>query len=396
MQFVFLESSNGLRLTKHVSAKETKSYPNVKDVTSFHFDIEPSAEGLQDLTLLILKQSADGHCLLKGPLKKQLTNESRRGQSDKLAYSEYIVLDLDGLYVDGYKHKPDLKGKDIERIAKLVMSQMPAALQDVSYIAQASSSMGMKGDRVSLHIYIALQVPLPPKTIKLWLKHINHTVSMFSSQIELSSTGQSLKYPLDLSVADNSKLIFIAPPDFDDKKLDPFKSPEDRIVLVENEHPAVDLVPLLNDVSPEAVFTDSVKIKDELRKKAGLKQRQAKITTSTINNEVVDVLTNPDQMSIQIVDADNLPYIRCNINGGDSGAYWFNIDDPTYMYNFKDEPVFEIEKADREFYASIFDTYSDELADRGRGSRPVALRDFYTDTYYNGLFNPNILQPCQI
>ena len=95
------ESSNGLRLTKHVSAKETKSYPNVKDVTSFHFDIEPSAEGLQDLTLLILKQSADGHCLLKGPLKKQLTNESRRGQSDKLAYSEYIVLDLDGLYVDG-------------------------------------------------------------------------------------------------------------------------------------------------------------------------------------------------------------------------------------------------------------------------------------------------------
>ena len=41
-----------------------------------------------------------------------------------------------------YKHKPDLKGKDIERIAKLVMSQMPAALQDVSYIAQASSSMG--------------------------------------------------------------------------------------------------------------------------------------------------------------------------------------------------------------------------------------------------------------
>ena len=187
----------------------TKSYPNVKDVTSFHFDIEPSAEGLQDLTLLILKQSADGHCLLKGPLKKQLTNESRRGQSDKLAYSEYIVLDLDGLYVNGYKHKPDLKGKDIERIAKLVMSQMPAALQDVSYIAQASSSMGMKGDRVSLHIYIALQVPLPPKTIKLWLKHINHTVSMFSSQIELSSTGQSLKYPLDLSVADNSKLIFI-------------------------------------------------------------------------------------------------------------------------------------------------------------------------------------------
>ena len=389
MEFVFLESSNGLRLTKQVSAKETKSYPNVREVYSFHSDVEASAEGLKELKSLILKHSADGHCLIKGPLKKVLTGESRRGQSDKLAYAEYIVLDLDGLYVDGYKHKSDLKGKDIERIAKLVMSQMPAALQDVSYIAQASSSMGMKGDRVSLHIYIALEVPLPPKTIKLWLKHINHTVQLFRSQLELSSTGQSLRYPLDLSVADNSKLIFIAPPDFDNKKLDPFKTPEDRIVLVDNGQPAIDLVPLLNDVSPEAVFTDGVKIKDELRKKAGLKVRQAKITTSTINNEVVDVLTNPDKMSINVVDTGSLPYVRCNINGGDSGAYWFNIEDPTYMYNFKDEPIFEIEKADREFYQSIFETYEAELQERGMIQRPVVLRDFYTDTYYNGLFDPN-------
>ena len=389
MEFVFLESSNGLRLTKQVSAKETKSYPNVREVYSFHSDIEASAEGLKELKSLILKHSADGHCLIKGPLKKVLTGESRRGQSDKLAYAEYIVLDLDGLYVDGYKHKSRLTSKDVERVAKLVMSQMPAALQDVSYIAQASSSMGMKGDRVSLHIYIALEVPLPPKTIKLWLKHINHTVQLFRSQLDLSSTGQSLRYPLDLSVADNSKLIFIAPPDFEDKKLDPFKSQQDRIVLVDNGQPAIDLVPLLSDVSPEAVFTDSVKIKDELRKKAGLKVRQAKITTSTINNEVMDVLTNPDKMSINVVDTGSLPYVRCNINGGDSGAYWFNIEDPTYMYNFKDEPIFEIEKADREFYQSIFETYETELQERGMIQRPVVLRDFYTDTYYNGLFNPN-------
>ena len=325
MQFVFLESSNGLRLTKHVSTTETKSYPNVKDVTSYHCDVEPSAAGLKELTSLFLEHSAGGRCLLKGPLKKQLTNESRRGQSDKLAYSEYIVLDLDGLYVDGYKHKAPITSKEVKRLAKLVMSQMPAVFQDVSYIAQASSSMGMKGDRVSLHIYILLQVPLPPKTIKLWLKHINHTVELFRSQIELSSTGQSLKYPLDLSVADNSKLIFIAAPDFDDEKLNPFKSNDDRVVFVDNGQPTVDLAPLLNDISPEAVFTDGVKIKDDLRKKVGLKPRQAKITTSTINNEIMDVLTNPDKMSINVIDTTSLPYVRCNINGGDSGAYWFNI-----------------------------------------------------------------------
>ena len=163
MHFVFLESSNGLRLTKHVSATETKSYPNVKDVTSYHYDVEPSAAGLKELTSLFLEHSAGGRCLLKGPLKKQLTNESRRGQSDKLAYSEYIVLDLDGLYVDGYKNKASITKKDVERLAKLVMAQMPPVFQDVSYIAQASSSMGMKGDRVSLHMLCLLYTSPSPR-----------------------------------------------------------------------------------------------------------------------------------------------------------------------------------------------------------------------------------------
>ena len=45
MQLVFIESSNGIRLTKHVSATETKSYPNVKAVNSHHYDVPPSAEG---------------------------------------------------------------------------------------------------------------------------------------------------------------------------------------------------------------------------------------------------------------------------------------------------------------------------------------------------------------
>ena len=76
-------------------------------------------------------------------------------------------------------------------------------------------------------------------------------------------------------------------------------------------------------------------------------------------------------MSINVVDTGSLPYVRCNINGGDSGAYWFNVEDPTYMYNFKDEPIFEIEKADREFLQSIFETYEAELQERGMIQRPV-------------------------
>lgn len=392
MQLVFIESSNGLRLTKHVSATETKSYPNVKAVTSHHYDVTPSAEGMREFSSLLRKHSAEGHSLLKGRLKKQLNDESRASHTDRNAYAEYLVLDLDSMHVPGFTNKAQLQADDIQRVADTVITQLPKEFQDVTYIAQASSSMGMKGDRVSMHIYIALQVPLPVKTIKLWLKHINYTIDMFSSQLELSVNGQALKYPLDPSVADNSKLIFIAPPDYEDESLDPFQTTDDRLVLVERSQPAIDLAPLLSEVSPEATHQAGVKFKDDLRKRNGLKPKKARLQTTTIAGEVQDVLLNPDQMSVQIIDTTNLPFVRCNINGGDSGAYWFNIDDPTYMYNFKDEPVFEIEKADREFYASIFDTYSQELADRGRVARPVALRDFYTDTYYNGLFDPNINQ----
>jgi hypothetical protein len=392
MQLVFIESSNGLRLTKHVSATETRSYPNVKAVTSHHYDVTPSAEGMRDFSSLLRKHSAEGHSLFKGRLKKELNNESRASHTDRNAYAEYIVLDLDSMNVPGFTNKTQLTAADIQRIADSVITQLPPAFQDVTYIAQASSSMGMKGDRVSMHVYIALQVPLPVKTIKLWLKHINYTVDMFSSQLELSVNGQALKYPLDPSVADNSKLIFISPPDYEDENLDPFQTTDDRLVLVERNQPAIDLAPLLNEVSPEATHQAGIKFKDDLRKRNGLKPKKARLQTTTISGEVQDVLLNPDQMSVQIIDTTSLPFVRCNINGGDSGAYWFDIDDPTYMYNFKDEPVFEIEKADREFYASIFDTYSQELADRGRVARPVVLRDFYTDTYYNGLFDPNINQ----
>lgn len=392
MQLVFIESSNGLRLTKHVSTTETRSYPNVKAVTSHHYDVTPSAEGMRSFSSLLRKHSAEGHSLLKGRLKKELNNESRASHTDRNAYAEYIVLDLDSMTVPGFTNKTQLTAADIQRIADSVITQLPPAFQDVTYIAQASSSMGMKGDRVSMHVYIGLQVPLPVKTIKLWLKHINYTVDMFSSQLELSVNGQALKYPLDPSVADNSKLIFISPPDYEDENLDPFQTTDDRLILIERSQPAIDLAPLLNEVSPEATYQAGIKFKDDLRKRNGLKPKKARLQTTTISGEVQDVLLNPDQMSVQIIDTTTLPFVRCNINGGDSGAYWFNIDDPTYMYNFKDEPVFEIEKADREFYTSIFDTYSQELADRGRVARPVALRDFYTDTYYNGLFDPNINQ----
>jgi len=74
------------------------------------------------------------------------------------------------------------------------------------------------------------------------------------------------------------------------------------------------------------------------------------------------------------------------VNGGDSGGYYFLLTNPHYMYNFKGEPIWEIEKADADFYRSIFDIFADKI-DADTKQKPVVLRDFYTDTFYNGVYD---------
>ena len=90
-------------------------------------------------------------------------------------------------------------------------------------------------------------------------------------------------------------------------------------------------------------------------------------------------------MTIQISRVSE-PFVNCNVNGGDSGGYYFLLTNPHYMYNFKGEPVWEIEKADPDFYRSIFEIFADKI-DSETKKKPLALRDFYTDTYFNGVFD---------
>lgn len=382
MRVTFLEATNGLRLSKHHSKKDGfKPYPHVKAVTSHKYDIPVSDDGLEQFDKLLRKHAALGHCLLKGNLKRDIIDESRAGLSDRNALSNLLVIDVDGVRLTG--------GTDIVYLAKQVINELPVELHNTSFIVQASSSIGFKGNRTSLHIFMLLTVAMPPKSIKLWLQDCNYESDLFNQQLELSVNGQSLKYPLDSSVADNSKIIFIAPPTFDDPKDNPFTDDDERIVLVKRKQPSFDLAALMTNISPQKCHEKSLQHKDRLREEAGFKKRPAKTRLTSIDNQTEEVLTNPDKMSISIVDTTSFPYIRCNINGGDSGAYYFNIEKPTYMYNFKDEPIFEIEKADKDFYTSIFETFAEELEKIGKAHFPIVMRDFDTDTFLAGLFDPN-------
>lgn len=393
MQVTFLESSNGLRLSKSFLSSGVQSYPHVKDVVSHEYSIDSNKEGLTSFLELIRQHGEQGHCLLKGNLKEKLNKQSRKGKTDRTAYTELLVLDLDGVSLpSGLGRKTGLTAEKLELLSEQLISQLPIAFRDISYIVQASSSFGMKEDKISLHMFFLLTVPLPPKTLKLWLQHTNYTTPLFKDQIKLSANGQSLKCPLDISLADNSKLIFIAPPYFENNQENPFVNNGERVVEIRRTQASIDLATQMYNISPEVTYELGQSIKNDLRSAAGLKKKAAKTQTLTINQSTKEVLVNPDRMAITVVDTESTPYIRCNINNGDSAAYYFNLERPTYMYNFKDEPIFEIEKADPDFYKSIFDLFSTELNKVSKGTYPLVLRDYYTNIYYNGIFDPELNQ----
>ena len=380
MELVFLKAKQ--RLAKEISNKGTTPYPLTKNFTSEHIQISKSKKGLHDLLKHLQTQAASGACLHKGLLKRPLINESRAMMADRVASTELLILDIDGIQM------PTSQSPDVRTISEKIIAQLPECFQDISYIAQASASLGLKKDKISLHLFFLLEQPTQPKILKEWFKLLNYETDILSSQLSLSANGQSLCYKLDPSVAENSKIIYIAPPTFKDNIQDPILG--DRFVIIERGSPTLDPRPLLIHVNPERVHNLGVQVKDNLRKKLNLPKKSSKLSTVSIGGESQEVLQNPDKMTIEVSRV-NEPYVNCNVNGGDSNGYYFVLTNPHYMYNFKGEPVWEIQKADPDFYRNIFEIFADKI-DQDKKLRPVALRDFYTDTYFNGVYDESIEQ----
>ena len=378
MEIVFLKAKQAL--SKEITKDGTKPYPLSKNFTSIHYDIEKDKKGMNQFYKLLTKHAAAGHCLHKGILKKELKNEPRALMADRNASTSLLVLDIDGLpYKSG--------NVGIGTAAEQIVLQLPDIFHNVSYIAQASASLGFKKNKLSLHLFFFLDMPVHPKTLKDWLRTINYNSEFLAERISLSANGQSLSYILDPSVADNSKLIYIAPPKLTGVE-DPF--PDGRFVKVDRGSSTVEISTVLINVNPERVHSLGLTIKNNLRKLADLPKKNEKVSTVNVAGELQEVLQNPDKMTIQISRVAD-PYVNCNINGGDSGAYFFLLTNPHYMYNFKGEPVWEIEKADPEFYKSIFEIFADQIDSKAK-IKPIALRDFITDTYFNGIYDETLNQ----
>ena len=381
MELIFLSSKQ--KLVKEISTQGVTPYPLVKNFTSLHEEITSCDEFYEALT----KHAAAGNCLHKGVLKKKLKNSPRAGIADRNAPTDYIVFDLDGLHLPNCSVPNVIEQDDIKTIAKQFVHTLPSEFHDVSYIAQASASLGHKGNNISMHLFFMLERPVYPRALKEWFRSLNYEIPVIAEQLKLSSNGQSLSYPIDISVADNSKLIYIAPPKFIDIQ-DPVSG--SRFVQIDRGLSTIDIFPLVKNVNRERITNLGIQVKNNLRKEAGLPKRNAKTQNLSIGDEYVELLDNPDKMTIQ-VSRISKPYVNCNVNGGDSGGYFFLLTNPHFMYNFKGEPIWEIEKADPEFYRWIFEEFEKDIS-KEKNLKPVVLRDFFTDTYYNGLFDTKLQQ----
>lgn len=233
MDLTFIEAASGTPLVKRFTASETIPYPNVVLVNSHEYKVQD----LKEFYELLQESAPKGWAMLRGHFTKQLRGESRRGKHDKQALTNRITLDFDNISTS-FTGVAECNSEGVRLVAEQCMGQLPAEFADVSYVATASSSFGTRENAVSLHVELLLDAEVSPVELKRYLQHLNFENAWLKDQITLSSNALALCYPLDVSVADNSKLIFIGTPVFDGVQ-NPFEDDEDRIVLYKKGAPAL-------------------------------------------------------------------------------------------------------------------------------------------------------------
>lgn len=324
MHIVFLSGrvplTKTFAMTKGVLA--STPYPYVSKVTSHH----EQASDITGFFTLLKKHASLGHCLFGGQLNKPLKAESRAGQTSKETKS-WVCFDFDG--VEASSHE------------EVVKKYLPRDLQNVSYVVQLSASM-FKPDQEkwSGHIFMMLSAPAEETAVKQWLEQMNFTNEALRSQLTLTDSEQALHWPLDRTVAANSKLIFIAPPkcyNFEPGVVEPIK-------LVKKARKDFKL-PAFNPID-----RDDIRRKvNELRVERGLDELSYKLTSF----EGEWVLSEGAECYVHDIKTSGDHFIRFNLNGGDSYAYFIDLRKPELVRNFKGEPYLKTDEVAPDLWKSL-------------------------------------------
>jgi len=324
MNVDFLSASNGTPLSKRFwkdshGSIQSDPHPRVRDVTSHR----ESLDSLEQFYDVIVQHATAGHCLLKGLLDRPLHNESRAGRTVPDAATQWMVLDNDGLHDLEPQGLIDLLG-----------------LGDVDYIVQYSSSAGIVPGKRGYHIFLLLDREYRPSDLKRWLKHQNLFIPDIGAQFSLTQTKTALRWPLDITVCQNDKLLYIAPASCDDGVLDEFVG--ERIQLVQRDSRRAHLEIPTSDKVNETAEHDRI---NQLRAREGLEQRQFRLK----HTYDVDVMSNPDHCHVT-GRKEERGFVYLNLNGGDSWGYYHHATDAKIIYNFKGEPNYLTKELLPEYY----------------------------------------------
>jgi hypothetical protein len=336
------------------------SYPFVYEVTSH----EEHPKTLQALATTMQKYAKQGHCMVKGKLQRPLVHESRKGSTDSDEKTDWICLDLDG--IEGYQ------------TVDLFLEAIGCG--DTEYVLQWSSSMGIENKAgFRCHIFMQLAQPTHPQILKHWLQDLN--LRVLDSQLELTKTGNSLRWPLDITTCQNDKLLYIAPPKLGAGIKDPFPGNK-RISYVKKKH---QFLTLPYPVPTRDALRDRIDKKvQELRVAAGLPKRK---TTKYKFTGSVEYMVNPDSAVITEMKTER-GFVYFNLNGGDSWAYYHPEDNPNFIYNFKGEPTYRTEDLLPEYWARLQQNAA-TYQPNSQGLVYLAFRDFKTSNYFNGFYDTN-------
>lgn len=351
-------------------------YPFVYEVTSY----EEHPTNLYELYQHICKYAAKSACLLKGELQRKLQLESRAGSTNPNTPTSWVCLDLDG--ISGFQTVDDF------------LKAINASNTD--YILQWSSSMGLESATdLRCHIFMQLDREYSPAQLKRWLLGLNLNTPELNSQLKLTKTNTSLRWPLDITTCQNDKLLYIAPPALAPRIVDPFPK-GNRITFNARINRVLSLP--TNFQAQEVQRNMISTIVADLRAKAGL----PKIRTAKFKFQgEVEYLSNPDTASITATKTER-GFVYFNLNGGDSWAYYHPEGSPEFIYNFKGEPTYRTQDLLPQYWAKI---QSAKIAQtlsykpNAQGVIYLAFRDFGTGNYYNGTYNNNtdqlILAPAK-
>jgi hypothetical protein len=335
---------------------EKTSYPLTKNLTSY----EETISTTEDFYQAILHAAESRRCLLKGVLDRPLVNESRAGRTDPSTPTYWVVFDIDGL-------------EGIASTEQFISDVLPAEFGNVSYVIQHSASAGMGQPGMRAHIFFLLEEAVSPTVLKNWVTELNLTNPLLSESLRLSKNAMTLCFSLDRTVCQNDKLIYIAPPTFVGMD-DPLEGK--RIELVTKQLDKVRFrAPYVNAGAQQQRINDKV---TELRRVLGLRKVQPRMVFSDAISDWV--LTNPGQAQVTGVKLQN-GFVRLNINGGDSWGYYFNPENPRYLYNFKGEPIVVLRDFVPEFWSQYRRTMQSDKKQRVIVFRYPAMDCWWGMTY---------------